>query len=84
MSAVWMPVSVMHFFTIVGIMTVGILAYKCIFNLFYYLKFKEFEKDSSEYKLFLLQEENQRLINKINSLEEENEKIVNSIINNIR
>ena len=72
------------FFAIIGFASFSYLLINLLKNLIHYAKYKEYCLTSNEKRLFLLQEENKRLNERINELESHRETIVQNLINNLQ
>ena len=74
---------------LLGLATFGLISFSYILYLFYlhltsYMKFNHFHRDFKDQKIFLLQEELNKLNARIALLEEENQQITYSFIKNIK
>lgn len=78
------PISVLLCLATFGLLSFSYIVYLVYLNLMSYMKFKESYKDVKDHKIFLLQEEINKLNKKIQTLEEENQQITYSFIKNMK
>ena len=84
MTWIILPTTFLNLFAIIGILNVSYYTALFFKQVFYRIRFNEWQKNPQEYKLFLILEENSLLKTKISNLESENAEILNSIINNFK
>ena len=68
----------------IGVLTVATFVSKALFLAKYRLLNQSWPKNITEFKIFQLNEEKQRLLKKIEHLESENSKILDSIIHHLK
>ena len=78
------PMTLLLFLSMLGAVTLSYVLYIVVINLNSLIKFKKPHRDIKDYKLFLLEEEIERLNKKIQTLEQENQQITYSFINNMK
>ncbi|MAH45905.1 hypothetical protein CMI37_08740 [Candidatus Pacearchaeota archaeon] len=86
MDIIWItfPNLVTMILSSLGFVFLSVFLYKILTYLNYRLLTGKRPESASEYKIFLLVEENKKLNDKIKVLEEENSKIINSLIKHIQ
>lgn len=86
MDMTWLilPSTIFNLFAFIGVLNVSYYAALFLKQTAYRVRYGHWQKNPQEYKLFLLQEENTLLKNKVSNLEQENAEILNSIINNFK
>ena len=78
------PISVLLALANFGLISFSYILYLIYINLISYIKFNHFHRDSKDQKIFLLQEEVNKLNKRIALLEEENQQITYSFIKNMK
>tara|TARA_Y100000592_G_C5446328_1_gene306195 strand:+ start:95 stop:355 length:261 start_codon:yes stop_codon:yes gene_type:complete len=84
MMIVSVPIPVLLGLATFGLISLSYILYVSYLNISSYVKFKRPHRDIKEHKIFLLEEEIQRLNKKIELLEEENQQITYSFIKNMK
>ena len=78
------PISLLLALANFGLISFSYILYLVYVNLMSYVKFNHFHRDSRDQKIFLLQEEINKLNKRIALLEEENQQITYSFIKNMK
>lgn len=84
MTWLYLPKILVSFINFIGVLTIAFYLAKVGSAFKVKLVTKQWPKNPQEYKYFLLEQENTRLSNKIESLEQENAEMLNSIIKQLK
>lgn len=84
MLFIQVPKLIGAFVSVIGVLTIAFYATKIAYALKVKITTKQWPKNPQDFKYFLLKQENDRLLKKIETLEQENNEILNSIISQIK